>query len=266
MPEVSSYVEGTPSWVDLTTPDREATTRFYGEVLGWDFQVGPAEMNHYTMCTVRGRPAAGVNPQAEDDDSPVAWTVYLSVDEIDGAVERIGKAGGSVFFGPIDVMDQGRMAVAADPTGATFGLWQPGAHRGAEVVNEPGALTWEDCLSTDPGAAREFYASVFGYTYEPLPEGGPDYTMVKVRDRIIGGLSALPGSMPSHWLAYFGVSDADEAVEAVRRGGGAVVEEPFDTPYGRMAVCRDPHGAVFSVVAMPAEQDQPAEAAQGAGG
>ncbi|HYT25105.1 MAG TPA: VOC family protein, partial [Actinomycetota bacterium] len=43
MAEVKSYAPGTPSWVDLMTSDPEGARAFYGELFGWEFEIGGPE-------------------------------------------------------------------------------------------------------------------------------------------------------------------------------------------------------------------------------
>jgi predicted enzyme related to lactoylglutathione lyase len=65
----------------------------------------------------------------------------------------------------------------------------------------------------------------------------------------IGAMSdGVPTEVPAHWRVYFGVTDADSAVETALDGGGQVQMESADTPYGRMAVLSDPQGGNFVIV------------------
>ena len=146
------------------------------------------------------------------------------------------------------------MTVAMDPAGAVFGVWQAAGTIGAEIYNEPGGLTWADARLTEPDAARAFYTAVFGYTYENL-EGAPgDYTMFHLGGDPLGGMGGMmgaPADTPSHWVAYFAVADADAAVAAATGAGGALLGEPRETPFGRMAFLTDPDGAVFALAGPP---------------
>jgi predicted enzyme related to lactoylglutathione lyase len=253
MSEIKSpYPNGTPSWNDLLTSDREAAVRFYGAVLGWEFQVGPPESGYYTMCEVRGLPVAGIGQQPPDDPgSPVAWTTYLAVDDVDATLDRVKSAGGSVLMDPLDVFTEGRMAIAADPAGAAFGMWQPGNHYGARLVDEPGAPCWHEVLTRDQDAAKEFYRTVFGLQPHPL-RADVDYTELRLGDRVVAGMMGLgegaAAEQPSHWMRYFAVPDTDAAVQAAQAQGGQLVTGPADSDFGRMAVLSDPQGAVFSVI------------------
>jgi uncharacterized protein len=254
MGEVTSYQAGTPSWVDLMTSDPEGARRFYGELLGWEFEIGGPETGHYTMCRLRGKNVAGIGGDPAPDGMPTVWTTYLAIDDLDAAVKRITDNGGAIMMEPLDVMDQGRMAVATDPTGAAFGLWQAGLHTGAQLVNEPGTSSWNELNTRDLAAAKRFYTAVFGFTWEDVDTGagGPPYATFAVEGRAVGGAMAMgemfPAGVPAHWRTYFGVADPDAAAATTQRLGGSVDMPPTDSPYGRFTALRDPQGAVFTAV------------------
>ena len=257
MPEKTSYAQGTPSWVDLGTPDLDDAKRFYGAVFGWEFDDMGAEAGHYNMALLRGVPIAGLGP-AQDPSIPPRWTTYLSVDDADKTAALIGERGGTVLMGVMDVMGQGRMLIASDPSGAPFGCWQPQAHIGAGIVNEPGSFCWNELMSRDPAAATDFYTSVFGLGTDVMDMGGGEtYTMLKVGDDPVAGLMAMPADVPaeaqSTWLTYFSVDDPDAAVERVTGAGGTVLKGPIDSDYGRWALVTDPQGVMFSVIRMPSQ-------------
>lgn len=241
--------DGTPTWVDLGIPDLDRATAFYGALFGWDFEVGSPEAGHYTICLLRGRPAAALVPNHDPQATAFWWNVYLATEDCDRTAERVTAAGGTLLVPPMDVMDQGRMAIARDPVGAQFGLWQGRAHLGCELVNEPGALVRNDLVTPDPASAREFYAAVFDFTLDgnaDLPE--LDFTFLRRPDgHEIGGIMGSPGAGASAWNTTFEVSDTDEVIRrAVAAGGKA--GEPQDMVYGRIATLTDPFGAEFAVI------------------
>ncbi|MFE2752283.1 VOC family protein [Actinosynnema sp. NPDC059335] len=244
----SSWPAGTPCWVDIST-DVDRAVAFYGELFGWRFDVAGPEYGGYGVALRDGHPVAGVGPK-QDPGQPSAWTTYLATDDVEASAEAVTRAGGQVAFGPMVVGDKGTMAVAADPTGVLFGLWQAGTNTGVDLANEPGSLVWNEHTSGDVGAAKRFYAEVFGYTYAPV-EGAGDYSTIALPGdaRPVGGIGAGAGG----WQVYFQVADADEAVAAVRRLGGTVVDEPVDTPYGRMVKVADDQGSTFHLMGVPAE-------------
>ena len=159
--------------------------------------------------------------------------MYLATADCDAAARRVTDAGGTIVMDPMQVMEQGRMAIAKDPVGAQFGLWQGGAHVGCEVVNEPGSLLRNDLVTSDPEPARAFYAAVFDFTLDGNPDlPDLDFTFLRRPDgHEIGGIMGVPG-VPSGWTTLFEVADTDTAVaRAARRLGGAGT--PRILVYGR---------------------------------
>jgi uncharacterized protein len=255
------WPQGTPNWVDLSTRDVATTVDFYQALFGWDaVDTGP-ELGNYRMCLLHNREVAGIGP-AQGPDTPPAWTTYLAVDDADKTCEAISANGGTVVMPPMAVADQGRMAVAQDPTGAFFGVWQAESMIGMSIFNEPGTVVWNEQLSRDADRARLFYGAVFGYTFDKVE--GEAYWMLTPpgSSDSVGGLGALPlglaSDVPAHWMTYFLVEDVDDTVATAEGAGGTTAQQPFDSPYGRIAVLEDPSGAMFSVMSAPS-----AEAAEG---
>jgi len=240
---------GTPNWVDISVPDVDAALAFYGAVLGWSFVDTGPDYGNYQMCRIGENNAAGIGPQ-QSPDQPIAWLVYLATNDADGTAKLIADNGGTVVWGPEDIGDVGRIAVAVDSTGGSFGVFQGKQAVGLDIYNEPGALVWEDCQLTDPEAGKAFYAAVFGFGYEKVPNAPDDYAGFTVNGEVAGGIGPIMGApegTPSHWLAYFSVADVDAAVAAAQAGGGGVVMPPENTPFGRIGVLTDPFGAAFGV-------------------
>ena len=260
MPEFTSYAHGTPCWVDVTSPDLDGTIAFYSGLFGWEAERDPRpEAGGYTMFTKNGKHvAAGSPPQQEG--MPAYWTTYIASDDVDATAAKIRDAGGTLMMDPFDVFDAGRMTIAQDPTGATFGVWQAGEHIGAQLANEPGTLLWNQCQTPDPARAAEFYQAVFGYEIDEIDLGGEQpFRVLQVAGRGIGGVRE-PASegVPPHWSATFAVADVDETVSRARELGGTVLMEPLDLPdIGRLAVLQDPAGAVFQVMASAGEPPAP---------
>ena len=253
MPRIDSYAPGTPSWVDLASPDIPASVAFYGDLFGWSAPELPPEAGGYRIFEADGVPIAGCGPIMMEGQPP-AWLTYVSVDDADAAVAKVTEAGGTVFVPPMDVMDVGRMAVFADPTGAACAVWQPGAHKGAGLVNEPGSLVWNELSTRDLPAATTFYTSVFGWSANTMDMGGSAYTEWQLGGSGIAGMMAMPAEVPaevpSYWLTYFGAADCDATVARATAAGATVVVPPTDIPPGRFSVLVDPGGATFAVIKM----------------
>lgn len=255
--EITSYKPGTPSWIDLGSPNTDESAAFYGGLFGWDVQAAMPDSGGYRICHHNGRPVAAFGGQTQPDIPPY-WTTYVSVSDADAATKAVETYGGTVLAPPMDVFTQGRMAVFADPNGAVFSVWQPKDFAGAGVVNEPNTLTWNELTTRDADRAIVFYSGVFGWTADAMPMGeGVDYTVWMVDGGPVGGMLPMgdmfPAEVPPFWQVYFSVVDTDATLAKARELGGSVLDGPTDTPQGRMAVLRDPHGAMFAVIAMKAD-------------
>lgn len=254
MSERSSYAPGTPAWVDLGTPDVDAAIEFYGGLFGWDVpeSENAEQTGGYRQAMLRGKPVAGLMPLMQEGQPP-AWSTYVSVEDADATVAKAREAGGNVIAEPMDVMDLGRMAVFADPTGAVLGIWRPGTFVGAEVVNEAGAVVWNELDTRDTDAAKAFYADVFGWGFEERRFEAGLYTSIRLGETPVGGMidisDRVPDEVPDHWLVYFAVEDADATVAKLQELGGSVAFGPTDlSEVGRIAVATDPFGAAFAVI------------------
>jgi uncharacterized protein len=241
-----AWSAGTPCWIDYGAADVDAARAFYTDVLGWTYTGGAPEYGGYLTCEARGHSAAGMAPQQDPTDPP-RWTTYFATDDADASAARIADAGGSVVVEPMDVGPMGRMAIARDPQGNPFGLWQAGEHPGVTIYNEPGALVWNEAAVDDQEAARAFYGAVFGFAFEQV-EGMDGYATFTTDGGPLGGLGGHQPGSPKGWTACFSVASADEAVAAVEKGCGKVSTTATDTPYGRFAVVQDRWGAPFSVM------------------
>lgn len=253
MSEVTGrYEPGVPCWVDLMVPDQQAALDFYRDLFGWQAEAGPPETAGYTVCTLHGKPVAGIGSSASPDGGPTppaAWTVYLASDDAEAATRAVTERGGTVMAPAMDVMDLGRMAVAADPTGAVFGLWEARKFTGSQVVNEHGAVIWSELNTSDVETAGTFYPALGVET--TTMEGAPGYFALNAAGRTVGGMQGLensPPGTPSHWMTYFAIDDTDSTVDALIRAGGSVLVPPFDMMAGRMAVLQDPQGGTFALI------------------
>ncbi|MGR8009988.1 VOC family protein [Streptomyces hypolithicus] len=276
------YAEGMPCWVDVALADVEAGKRFYGALFDWTFEdpagpaspagqgdpspVGQVERARLPRGPVHalsdGKKVAGLTPK-RDGRMPTAWGMYFATDDAAALARKIRDAGGQMVTDPQPVPPLGTMAVAADPGGAVFGLWQAGDHGGFEKRDKPGSYCWTEVYARDKERTDPFYETVFGFRGFDLDESGQDFRTWSPADAdpgpdtAIGGRSvmgdAFPAEMPDHFMIYFVVDDCDTCAAQVVELGGRVQAPPFDTPYGRIAVLTDDQGATFAVLAEPEE-------------
>ncbi|MGQ0744721.1 MAG: VOC family protein [Acidimicrobiales bacterium] len=271
MPERDGYIPGVPCWVDTSQPDPQAATAFYQGLFGWDLANVMPEGSEGTYCVgrIRGGDVAGIT--SSPADAPVAtWNSYISVDSADDAAARARDAGGQIVMEPFDVMDAGRMAMISDPEGAVFIAWEAKNHKGAKVINEHGSLNFNGLATRDVEGAKAFYGAVLGWRTLELGFGSmwtlPGYgdhleesspglrqqmTAMGAPEGFIDVVAALnpiaqgDSMTPPHWNVTFAVDDAEATAAKAVELGGQVVAGPFDAPWTRMAVLKDPQGATF---------------------
>jgi uncharacterized protein len=267
------YIPGVPCWVDSPQPDPAAARRFYENLFEWEFEdvMPPESPMRYHVGRIRGGDVAAVASQPQGEPQPAAWNTYVWVTDADETAAKVRAAGGSVIMEPGDVMDAGRMAVFADPEGAAFNVWQPKNFRGATVVNEHGALNFNNLHTRDIEGAKAFYGAVFGWDLLDLG-GGYAWAMATYGDfleertpglresmagmgaperfaDVVASATPIPDEQPdtpAHWGVTFGADDADAIASRAAELGGTVIVPPFDAPWVRMAIIRDPQGATFT--------------------
>jgi uncharacterized protein len=251
MAETNGIAPGTPSWIDLSSPDIDASVKFYGGLFGWTADEGDPEFGGYRMLRSNGKMVAGLGP-IMNPGQPPAWMTYVSVDDAKATVEKAKQAGGTVLVEPMQIGGAGSMAIVQDPTGAVVGLWQPDDMKGAEVFNTPVSLTWNELSTRDTEAAKRFYSAVFGWNPKTNGEGAEAYTEWQLNGKSIGGMMqtppSVPAAVPPFWLSYFTVEDAEGTVKKAQELGAQVMMPPTTIPQGTFAVLTDPAGATFAVI------------------
>ncbi|HEX8620026.1 MAG TPA: VOC family protein [Thermoanaerobaculia bacterium] len=249
MPHITEHQPGSFCWIELATRDAAAARDFYTRLFGWAVNEIPmGEMGTYFIFQKNGRDVAALYQDAEQRPN---WLSYISVRDIDAAAEQARSLGGTVNRGPFDVFESGRMAVAADPQGAQFALWEARSHAGVGVRDEPNALCWNELQARDPEAANAFYTAFFHWR----ANHSADYTEWHLGEHAVGGMmtSRAPAGVPSYWLAYFAVDDCEAAAALAIELNGTVRLPPTAIEnVGRFAVLTDPQGAVFAVIQLAA--------------
>ncbi len=263
MSEMTEYRPGTFCWPELVASDVDKAKEFYSKLFGWDIRDNPMGNDMvYSMANIGGKEAGGLYQmwgEQLEQGVPTHWASYVSVANVDDTVEKAESLVAAIIMQPTDVFDAGRMAAIIDPTGAVFSLWQPMKHIVAEVVNEHGALCWNELTTNDTGKAGEFYTELFGWGKDDMDMGGSIYTVFMNGDRPAAGMMAISGNkgdMPSSWSVYFAVNDCDSSVEEAQSLGGEVVVPPNDIPdVGRFSFLSYPQGAVFAVIKLIKQPD-----------
>lgn len=255
MTDTPRHAPGTFCWVDLGTTDPGAAKGFYTAVFGWTAEDLPTSGGPpYTLFAYEAKGVCGAYPLCAGQGEHPYWLSYVCISDLDATVARAQSLGAQVTMPPKDIMEEGRLAVIQDPTGAHLGLWQPRRHQGAALCNAPGAPSWNELQTHDLEAAAAFYQGLFGWTLKPY-EGFPDcvYKIFVLNGREVGGMLAIGedwGPVPPNWSIYFGVQDCDAAVAKSEWLGGSLLAPAMELAgVGRFAHLQDPQGAVFAVIA-----------------
>lgn len=260
MAESKTATLNKPGWLDLSSRDAAVSRAFYSALFGWTADLVPdPEAGGYAMFKLDGKEVGGVGP-LQNESAPTAWTMYVIVGDADGTAQRVRDAGGAVLAEPFDVMGEGRMAIVADPSGAAFGLWQPGRHQGWEVEGVPGSVCWVELVSRDIDGAKRFYHDVFGWTHKSEMDADPGvpYTTFGLEGMpdFAGGLPMVPSETraeASYWQPYFAVADVEAATKAATDREATLLLGPIDAEgIGTWSVLQDPLGAVFALLQPPA--------------
>ena len=253
MANASWFLNNRPAWVDLSSPDPDASRSFYSQLLGWDIQVNPdPQYGGYSMATDAEVGVAGIGPKM-DPNAPTVWSLYIGTDDAAALAQKVTDNGGKVVMAPFDVGDQGKMAVFQDPTGAFFSCWQASGMRGF-VSHQPGAFDWADLNARGVDKALPFYEKVFGWSIRTRQDdpNQPPYNEFQIEGESILGAwemnSMVPPEVPSYWQIYFKVLDVDLWYARALQLGATGLVPPSAMPDGRFAIVTDPQGASFGLL------------------
>jgi predicted enzyme related to lactoylglutathione lyase len=254
MPKITRHPEGTFAWIELATSDQNAAKDFYCSLFGWavrDHPMGPEGI--YSMFQIEGADvAAAYTLRADQKEHGVQphWLLYISVGDADEIAKEAAELGGTIYAPPFDVADYGRMAVIADPTGATFAIWQAKSHFGTGATGENGTLCWADLQTTERDQARAFYSQLFGWEFSEEGHDPSGYLHIRKGEHFIGGVAPVERastSGPPAWLAYFLTSDCRTTTAKAESLGARTILAPLAiNGAGMMSILADPQEAVFA--------------------
>ena len=256
---VAEIPSGRFVWYEYLTGDTDAAVAFYTKLIGWGTTEWDNELGPYTMWTKGDKPVGGLMvlpEEAKQAGAPPNWLPYISTPDTDATAGQVKELGGEILVEPMTVPTVGRMAIMKDPQGATFACYTPDdPPEGIDAPPEAGRFSWHELMTTDWGAAFDFYSAVFGWEKKNSLDMGDmgTYQMYGNSgvDRPLGGMFDKPAEMPvSNWLLYTMVGSVDEAAEQVKALGGTILRGPMDVPGGsgdRVVQCMDDQGAAFAL-------------------
>jgi predicted enzyme related to lactoylglutathione lyase len=245
-------------WHELMTSDPKAAEKFYCGVVGWTAQDSGAAGMQYTVFNAVGQGVAGMMAITEDmakHGVRPGWLGYIAVDDVDQMAAQIKKEGGAVHREPMDVPGIIRLAVVADPQGATFYIAKGLIPNPPPplAMGTPGTVGWNELMASDGNAAFAFYGKLFGWTKADAIDMGAmgTYQLFAAGGPPIGAMMTKPPQVPvPHWGFYFNVPAIDAGAARITAGGGKILNGPMEVPGGQWIVqAMDPQGAAFNLVA-----------------
>ncbi|CAG7654286.1 VOC family protein [Actinacidiphila bryophytorum] len=249
----SRRLPGTPCWASLMAHRADLARDFYGTLFGWEFTPGPPQLGSYSFAQVGGLRVAGIGEGAPEPHRPVSWTTMLAVDDVDHAAESVRECGGTVGIGPLNIGEDGRLAVAVDPSGAVFGIWQSGLFAGSDVTGVPGSVARSELVTNDATLVGKFYEAVFGFGSQRAGGDEEDLTVLTLGGQPVADVRGVGRNLPrdrgAHWVTAFAVEDVQAAADQAVRLGGRVLAPPHEDPLGTAATVADPEGAAFGLLA-----------------
>ncbi len=251
------YGPGSFAWADLAARELGVAKDFYVSLFDWTLEEVPMGCGAvYSIFRKGDKQVCGMYemcPDMREGDHPSYWQSYVAVENTDETAKKAAELGARLIQEPYDVPEAGRMAVIRDPADAILSLWQLKEHEEVPMMNQPGAISWNELLTRDLERAASFYAALFGWTsvVKPSPAGG-DYTVFQSGEEHRAGMLEIRpdmGDMSPCWVVYFGVENLDAALEKAKSLGGKGTFDPLDIPdVGRIGGIADPQGACFTAM------------------
>jgi predicted enzyme related to lactoylglutathione lyase len=254
----NTIIPGEVVFADLVTADVDAAAAFYTSVFGW--QLRRSADAGYIEFLHDGAVIGAVAEFRDDVERGGArWLPSISVRDVDRAVTRVERAGGSILHAPEDLPARGRLAVVSDTQGAMFMLLRASGGDPPRSARSADTWGWAELWTQDVARAVGFYEAVFGYRALRSSGRGEGTPVLLTSDgevrATIVGLSG--GRVKPNWLPYVPVVDARDTLARVAASGGAVLltSEDVDNDSGTFAaIIAGPTGGVFAIQQM---EDQP---------
>jgi predicted enzyme related to lactoylglutathione lyase len=238
-------------WFEYLTRDPAKAQGFFGEVFGWTKQDMPFPGGSYTMIAAGTHTIGGYPPVPAGAPPHSHWISHLQVQDARATAAKIKSLGGSIKSEPVD-MGMGTHAIVADPQGGVFSLWQPAKPEGTgDYKGADNTFCWNELTAPDPEKACAFYAAIGGFTIDKMDMGdGNTYYLLNSDGKGRAGVTKpmMPG-VPTAWLPYVQVTNADATVAKATKLGANVFVPPADIPnVGRFSIFADSQGGAIGIL------------------
>lgn len=247
-------------WRDLMTHDIPAVKKFYSELFGWTYlDIGESD-NDYTVVLHDGKPIAGMFKLRDVDPKQnySQWISYLSVADMNQAINYIKASGGKIYRDPFELPNRGTISFVFDSQQAILALVKSSSGDPADQDPVYNQWFWTELWTNDVQNSVKFYTELFGYnqrTFDTRAEN--QYHVLELKSKPRAGVIKIPfENVKPHWMPYIAVKDPSEIVKKVEQLGGSVYLGTEGIAGNNAAIIADPSGAVFTVQKWPLEKGE----------
>ena len=248
-PPTQTRLPGKFVWFDLFTGDAPGSAAFYETLFGWKITPSGDPRDKISTVFRQGKPIASLIA-LEPRSGRAKWLGYLSVPDVDHALDRVRELGGSVHREARDMPDRGRVAIAVGPQKGAFGLITSSSGDPADGAPVPCMWLGSELWTTDEDAALAFYTGLVDYEVNSVKlRDKVRYSMLLTQGHRRAGILEFPWpDGVTEWIPFIEVDDAAATVARAGELGAHMLLSPdMRVAEGRMAIIEDPAGAVFGI-------------------
>ena len=241
---------------EIGGPDGPALRQFYGDLFGWEVEVTGEDMGFYGLVRANEGGIGGGIVQTEEGMPPSYVTVYIQVDDLQAALDKISDVGGTSLMPPMEIAPgMGSIAMFTDPAGNFLGLYSLPSEWNGEMPPKGDAspVVHFEIGGPDAQALEKFYTGVFDWQIDYVAQA--NYRLVQQEPDGIGGgmfehVDGMPPNAPS---IAVGVDDLQAYLDKAVGLGATALMQPMDIPggFGSLAIFNDIAGNRISLFTSP---------------
>ncbi len=244
---------------EIAGPDGPALQQYYRDLFGWSVEAQGEEMGFYGVVQANEGGIGGGIFQTEGDMPPNFVTVYIQVDDLQAALDKISGLGGTTAMPPMEIAPEvGSVAMFTDTANNFMGLYsQPtGGHGEFPPKGDASPVVHFEVGGPDVKTLENFYTKMFGWKINFIEEA--NYRLIQQEGEGIGGgmfehTEGMPPNAPSIAVA---VDDLQTYLDKAVSLGGTALMQPMDIPggFGSLAIFNDIAGNRIGMFSSPEDQ------------
>lgn len=245
-------------WWDLMTDNLPEVKKFYSGLFGWTFTDVEKGKTDYVVVLQNGVPIAGMFDlkDVKGDKKYSQWISYVSVPDMNQAINFTKSSGGTIYREPFELKDRGTVAFILDSQNAVLAFVKSSSGDPADSEPVYDRWFWTELWTNNVASSTEFYTELFGYNLRTFNTAtGNLYYVFQKENKPRAGMLKIPyENVKPHWMPYIAVKNPSEIVDKVEKLGGEIYLGLDDTGRSDAAIIADPSGAVFTIQKWPLEK------------